>query len=478
MSFASRLKILVILAVCASTGRAFDCVRVQGREGGDRIRIVVYAEAYTEPMEDFFRTEVEQGVADLFTLSPWREYRDHFVIYRAWTPSRSDYLSQYPSDSTFFRSTFDGSYSWLPYSGVPDRIQTDSAFQCPELSRQALASSYSVIAVNLPAGMLVTGIYPGNRTVLISRFGLGGVMGHELAHAIGGLSDEYSGKGAGGTAFIDGRPVFRPVYNIAASTDPDLIPWRVWLDPSTPLPTPPTDQYDTTIGLFVGADYSLIDRYKPSQHCMMRGVTWFDALPAMCVVCREALTYRILSTPTSEDAWNPRPRIRLDTVHPPPGSVVTAGLVSVVPIPVDTQPILVRWTFQGRPVVATGGRIEVADLSGSGTLEAVLEGRSPFIRNPVYLVSDTLRWTVNKATTTLPPFHGSSVLQRMGPSLFLSDRPDRAPIWARDAQGRRVRLQVVATTSGGVLWGPSTGGEQMLFVEGGSQDRGGAGRNR
>ncbi|HOX51412.1 MAG TPA: M64 family metallopeptidase, partial [Fibrobacteria bacterium] len=464
MSLACSTKILAILAMVTSTSRAFDCVRVQGREGGDRIRIVIYAEAYTEPMEEYFRTEVEEGVAELFSLSPWREYRDHFVIYRAWTPSRSDYLSQNPSDSTFFRSTFDGSYSRLPYSGIPGRIQADSSFGCSELSREALATSYSVIVVNLSTGMLVTGISPGNRTVLISRYGLGGVMGHELAHAFGGLSDEYSGNGAGGTSFIDGRPVNRPVYNIAASTDPELIPWKVWLDPSTPLPTPATPQYDTTIGLFLGADYSVIDRYKPSQHCMMRGVTWFDALPAMCVVCREALTYRILSIPTSESAWNPKPRIRLDTVHPAPGTLVSAGRILVVPIPVDTQPIQVRWMFRGQSVTAKDGRIEVADLQGGGTLEAVLEGRSPFIRNPSYLVSDTLRWTVNRSSSVVRNPTDRSPIRR-GASVFVVRTTDPQGHWARTAGGRRVPLRPVARVAEGWILEGGTGLGDVLFLE-------------
>lgn len=449
----------------APTSHAFDCQRIQGREGGDRIRIVVYAEAYTEPMKDWFDKEVREGVADMFSLSPWREYKDHFVVYSVWTPSAWDYLGNNPSDSTYFHSTFDGKYSHLPYAGVTERVDADSSFRCKELSAQALKQSYSVVVVNLPSSMLVTGIYPGNATVLVSRYGLGGVMGHELGHAIAGLSDEYSGTGSGGTPFFDGNPVYRPVYNIAASTDPDKVPWKAWISDSTPLPTPATAEYDTTVGLFLGADYSTQDRYKPTQHCMMRGVSWMDALPALCVVCREAFTYRILSVfqePTNP--WNPRPRIALDSVWPPTGSNLESGRVLVRPFLADTLPLKVRWMFDRRAISVTGDNLDVAGLVGAGNLEAVIVGESPFIRTPRYLVHDTLRWTVRKASSVSQSGRFHDGIRRTGPAMFVVPIGATLPQWARSANGRRVPLRVVSRTADGwLVRGVSDFGE-VLFL--------------
>jgi hypothetical protein len=273
-------------------------------------------------------------------------------------------------------------------------------------------------------------------------------MGHELGHAIAGLSDEYSGTGEVGTLFFGGVPVEAPVYNIAATTEIDLIPWKVWISPSTPIPTPATEEYDTTIGLFVGADYSLKNRYKPSQQCMMRGVTWNNALPPMCVVCREAFTYKILSVPTTSDPWDPRSRIRLDTVFPPPGSSVVSGRIRVVPIPVDTQPIAVRWSFNGRAISAIGNEMDVGQLGGDGMLEAVMAGESPFIRNPSYIVRDTLRWTVRKPSGAVARKGRMDGIRRMGPRLFLIRGGSELPI-ARDFQGRERNLVVVAVVSEG-----------------------------
>ncbi|QQS04934.1 MAG: hypothetical protein IPK50_22075 [Fibrobacterota bacterium] len=454
-----------LLVVAATSHAAFDCKLIQGKEGGDRIRIVVYAEAFTQAEEDFFEQEVREGVEQLFTLSPWREYRNHFVIYQAWTPSVRDYIGKTPSDSTFFRSTFDGGYSHLPYAGVPALVDSAPGFGCKELSADALKESYSVVVVNLSISMLITGIFTGNRTVLVSRYGFGGVMGHELGHAIAGLSDEYAGTGNGGTTFFGGVPVRAPVYNIAATTEIDLIPWKVWISPSTPIPTPETEEYDTTIGLFVGADYSVKNRYKPSQHCMMRGVTWNNALPPMCVVCREALAYKVISRSTSTDPWDPRSRIRLDTVFPPPGSSVVSGRVGVVPIAVDTMPMAVRWSFNARPVSAVGNTLDVGTLGGNGVLEAVMTGASPFIRNPAYIVRDTLRWKVGIASGMRHRNGVMDGIRRMGPAMFLVPGSVSVPRWARGADGRRVSLRAVARTSDGWLVRGSSAFGEVLFPD-------------
>ncbi len=87
---------------------------------------------------------------------------------------------------------------------------------------------------------------------------------HEFGHTMPGLPDEYtaSGEWSGGECWESG--------NTTGFTERDEIPWRNWIDPSTPLPTPYTGEYENTIGAFEGALTNYFGCHRPTaKGCYM-----------------------------------------------------------------------------------------------------------------------------------------------------------------------------------------------------------------
>lgn len=87
---------------------------------------------------------------------------------------------------------------------------------------------------------------------------------HEFGHTMPGLPDEYtsSGEWSGGECWESG--------NTTGNTVRDEIPWRNWIDPSTPLPTPYTGEYENTIGAFEGALTNYFGCHRPTaKGCYM-----------------------------------------------------------------------------------------------------------------------------------------------------------------------------------------------------------------
>jgi hypothetical protein len=111
---------------------------------------------------------------------------------------------------------------------------------------------------------------------------------HEFGHAFGRLSDEYS-------SYTNERGAPRDGINVAATEDPERVPWRHWLEARHP-----------SVGIHEGALGQPMDAWRPTASgCLMNDAEVF------CPVCREALVLRIYSIVDPIDSVEPR--------APPPG---------------------------------------------------------------------------------------------------------------------------------------------------------------
>lgn len=113
------------------------------------------------------------------------------------------------------------------------------------------------------------------------------VLIHEFSHSFGLVGDEYNSNSAG----VDPNdfPIFHD-RNVTTITQPDDIPWKYLIDPSTPIPTcaavsPCTA---TALGLYAGANYSTTGWYRATPNCKMRTVT-----AGFCAVCSDIITEKI-----------------------------------------------------------------------------------------------------------------------------------------------------------------------------------------
>jgi len=155
--------------------------------------------------------------------------------------------------------------------------------------------------------------------------------------------------------------------------------------------------------------------------------------------------------------------VSLDTVFPAAGRL-SGGKVVVRRVPGDTVPVSLRWRFNGAWLNGVRETLDVATLPGDGMLEAVLEGTSPFIRNPDLIPRDTLRWTVRQSSSVVRnPVDRSPI--RRGPSVFVVRTTDPHGHWARTAGGRRVPLRPVARIAEGWILQGGVGWGEVLFLE-------------
>lgn len=449
----------LLLLVSSMAHAAFDCPLVEGTEGGDRIPLIFAAAGYAEADKALYEADVQSAIEAFLKEPPFSSYRGHFTFYRAWTPSLRSRVPDQPSDSSFGRIYMGPVYPmWDEDYFFANFRDTHSICRGKDLL--FLVNNRVVFLVNSYMGGRGVNLQGGKR-VFCER-GRNSTVLHELGHSLGELSDEYGGfpTWSSTTWRPDGTPYGR-VFNVTRSLAKDSIPWKDWIEDSVPLPTEPSSKHQGAVGAFEGGDYRDVGVYRPELSCLMRSYAPF------CRVCRESLVSHILSY-TSRTFFN---KISLDTVFPVPSAsrwdsaAVSGGKVVVRRIPGDTVAVGLRWKFRGQWLAGVRETLDVATLSGSGPLEAVLEGSSPFIRNLDLVARDTFYWSVRRSAGITSLGGSDARIRRIGPALFEVPSGAEIPQWARDNLGRRIPLRVVATTSEGRLVGAGNGFTGILFLE-------------
>jgi hypothetical protein len=133
-----------------------------------------------------------------------------------------------------------------------------------------------VVLVNEPAYGGSGGMIP----VVSNHPRAADMLPHELGHQLANLGDEYESA-------YSGYPPCEaecPEPNLTNQTDPGSLKWALWLDADTPIPTPETPAYASSVGLFEGGRYQATGVFRPFQDCAMRTLG-----KPFCPVCREAL---------------------------------------------------------------------------------------------------------------------------------------------------------------------------------------------
>lgn len=278
-----------VLAVCLASAPALlqGAPSVVGVEtivdSGDpsnRYDIVFVGDAYTADQIEDYRRDVRAATDTFFAVEPFASYRAYINIHRIDVVSNESGVRGVgePEKDTAFK-TREGDFIRLRGDrGAVNDVVADfapdaDAIVC--LSRDARGgTSFGKICF---AGA--------------ARVSAGSdIVTHELGHTIAGLADEYSQSGAEIPPFLlkagefIGRPLARlagfKFQNATARTGRRSIPWRHWIEDSTPLPTP---LGSGEVGLFEGAFYLDENFYRPEETCLMREGRDF------CAVCKEAL---------------------------------------------------------------------------------------------------------------------------------------------------------------------------------------------
>jgi hypothetical protein len=277
--------------------------------------------------DDLFRTF---DIDDVQAKAPYAQYRDFFNLYAFFWP---DALS----DSE--------GWNFNIIKGIRDTLFLPWANE-----ETGWASFFSTTKFGGGGG---AGVDRDNRVGDAKVFGMGWeTFIHEFGHTMPGLLDEYSASGewSGGQCWETPNTTGQLVW--------EDVPWRLWIDPSTPLPTPYTGDYLDEYGAFEGALTNFFGCHRPTaRNCIMGaggfGVDYGQDLCGPCVQRTICFLYKYVNV-----IENPFPASSILTVDGAETLTFSADILHPVP---NTQ--VWQWTLNGE-VIATG--VESVDITFGG----------------------------------------------------------------------------------------------------------------
>lgn len=278
---------IVLLFVSISSAQTIEQILSSGPTG-KRIDLVFLSEGYTQSQLPQFILDAKRMLGSILAAQPYAEYRSFFnafAISVASNESGSDHPSRNEYHDTYFNSTFE-------VGGITRLIGlTGDGYQRAMMLLQNLMPEYDhvIMIVNDPeyggsgGGISITSTNADSPEVVI----------HEFGHSMAALADEYSSP-------IPNPPGGERI-NATQETRRDFISWKMWIDSSTPIPTPETSEHIGHVGLFEGAYYRSTGWYRPQLSCKMRSLG-----SSFCAICSEAIIHSIFSTLRPIELYEPR----------------------------------------------------------------------------------------------------------------------------------------------------------------------------
>jgi len=343
----------------------------------NRVNIVFFAEGYTNEQNTLFLTAATNAANALLAHQPYQEYHGYFNAFAIFVASPQSGCT-HPADgikrNTYFGSTYDldDRLITMPPSG---QAKVD-ALLGPFLSLCRLP----VLLVNDP----VPGGSDGFDQTAIASVGPAvgetmEILTHETGHVLANLGDEYT----------NAHPGFPNIEepNTTRQTQASLIKWKVWMDPDTPVPTPPTSAYTGVIGLFEGAHYQVSGWYRPKYDCAMNHI----GLP-FCEVCKETLVKAIYQSVRPVESFSPASlNVSLSSTQ--------AAAFSLSVLQPASHNLSAQWFADGLPLPGATNSLFLpppALCSGGHFITALVQDTTPLVRNdPTALLSQTITWTIN-----------------------------------------------------------------------------------
>jgi hypothetical protein len=321
-----------------------------------RINFVVFSEGYTSAQLGTFRANATNLINAVLNAAPFSQYRscfNAFAVSVASNESGSDHPVESSYRDTYFSTYYQG-------NGSPEIIEITPAGLAKVNALVASLMPQCDVPVVLVNDSITGG--SGGEVLICNNAGGQDIITHELGHTLAGLGDEYETPWPGYTS------VEEP--NTTQQTNRNLIKWKDWIAPATPVPTAPGTGYDTAVGLFEGANYHETGWYRPKLTCRMR-----DLAENFCEVCTEALVLSIYGKVRPINDYSPKtnPIVRL-------AQTVTFS-VSKIPAPAGTP--VVQWSLDN---VAVPGATQTTFQVAAGGLSNGLHAVKAEVRDVTTLV--------------------------------------------------------------------------------------------
>ena len=406
-----------------------------------RFNLVVMGDGYTEAEQAKFRADVDRHLNVMWSIEPFKSYRNYVNVYRIDIVSGESGVSCDPGLDAPRRTT--------PLSmGFWGRCNPGSVQRLITMDNAA-ATRYAD---------MVTGTTSGNRQILAlansgTYGGAGGsyatasgsnsmsalISPHELGHSLGGLQDEYDyyQRGVPGGAYTGGEPgsAHHTLLTEQQMREQRRKWWR-WLgEPS---------ESGGLIGRHEGGLYYTSGVWRPSEHSMMKTLGYYYDQ-----VGREVMTQRITAkTAVIQDATPTAAPVGADRV------------LWVEPMRPVSHSLTTTWSVDGRALPGDRDTLDLRTLGlapGTHTVTATVADPTGFVRDPAIRAALTgaRTWTVDTALTTPPD--GVAVE-------IVSSTPTDRPVGRTDVV--HVETTHPAAEVPRIVW--RLDGEQVEQAEGGS----------
>lgn len=246
------------------------------------VDIIILPEGYEAREMGTFINDCIEFSSILFQFSPYDRYKDKFNIRAVLAPSRSS-GSDIPADTIWSQTrlntsfyTFDSERYCMTYDNKSVR---DLAAHAP----------YDQIYILVNSGKYGGGAIYNHYSVSVnSNRAAAKIFIHEFGHGFAGLGDEYYNSEV---AYSEFYPLHIEPWEPNLTTRVDFErKWENLLTDDIPVPTPMSEEYRHTTGVFEGGGYVSQGVYRPAYDCLMNTFR----VDSFCEVCQGAIEKMIL----------------------------------------------------------------------------------------------------------------------------------------------------------------------------------------
>lgn len=245
------------------------------------VDIAVVAEGYMADEQAKFYADAQKLLENLLTHEPFKSNAGKINVYAIASVSQDSGVSV-PQDSVW-KNTVVGSHFYTFYE--PRYLTTSNIKKIRDIAALVPYDAIYVLANTSRYGG--GGFYNFYTLSTVDNKYSTQVEVHEFGHGFAGLGDEYFYDHDALSDFYDlSKEPWEPNLTTLKYFDKK---WRSMLNDSVPVPTPDTEAYKNTVGVFEGGGYMSKGMYRPYEDCRMRT----NAYPSFCPVCQAAIEKRI-----------------------------------------------------------------------------------------------------------------------------------------------------------------------------------------
>ena len=340
-----------------------------------RFALVVLGDGYTAGEMEKFRSQVDRHLNVLWSIEPFRSYRNYINVYVVETPSQESGITCDPAHrgqrATALR---------LFYSDGCTNVNARGIYATDSLARfYARMATPDFDQILILANTETYGGIGGSVATTSGGNSLGVLITpHELGHSLGGLQDEYtySARGVPGPAYTGNEP--RSVHHSLLTEEQmraGQAKWWRWLGD--------VSESGGKIGRVEGGQQRLTGVWRPSKHSMMISLGYyFDQVSRERMLARISRQVDLIADATPGTMLSADQVVWVNTAHP------------------VYHELAITWRVDGR-VVPNGNRnfldLRTVQPRAARAVSVSVVDTSQFVRDPAIrdsVLTETKTWTI------------------------------------------------------------------------------------